>query len=57
LAQGTLDELKHIAKLGEARLEEVFSNYNKREYFYMNTVLSLLRPRILSAIKQFTAGQ
>ena len=24
LAQGTLDELKHIAKLGEARLEEVF---------------------------------
>ena len=50
LAQGTLDELKHIANLGEARLEEVFLNYNKRKYFYMNTILSLLRPRILSAI-------
>ena len=33
LAQGTLDELKHIAKLGEARLEEVFLTIIKENTF------------------------
>ncbi|MGD0278518.1 MAG: ABC transporter ATP-binding protein [Smithella sp.] len=33
LAQGSLDELKHIAKLGEARLEEVFLTIIKENTF------------------------
>ena len=33
LAQGTLDELKHIANLGEARLEEVFLTIIKENTF------------------------
>jgi len=33
LAQGTLDELKHIAKLGQARLEEVFLSIIKENTF------------------------
>jgi ABC-2 type transport system ATP-binding protein len=33
LAQGTLDELQHIAKLGEARLEEVFLSIIKENTF------------------------
>jgi len=33
LAQGTLDELKHIANLGEARLEEVFLSIIKENTF------------------------
>ncbi|KQC09105.1 MAG: ABC transporter [Smithella sp. SDB] len=33
LAQGTLDELKHIAKLGEAGLEEVFLTIIKENTF------------------------
>jgi ABC-2 type transport system ATP-binding protein len=33
LAQGTFDELKHIAKLGEARLEEVFLTIIKENTF------------------------
>jgi ABC-2 type transport system ATP-binding protein len=33
LAEGSLDELKHIAKLGEARLEEVFLTIIKENTF------------------------
>ena len=33
LAQGTLDELKHIANLGEAKLEEVFLSIIKEDTF------------------------
>jgi ABC-2 type transport system ATP-binding protein len=33
LAEGTVDELKHIAKLGEARLEEVFLTIIKEDTF------------------------
>jgi ABC-2 type transport system ATP-binding protein len=33
LAQGTMDELKHIANLGEARLEEVFLSIIKENTF------------------------
>jgi ABC-type multidrug transport system, ATPase component len=33
LAEGTLDELKHVAKLGEARLEDVFLTIIKENAF------------------------
>jgi ABC-2 type transport system ATP-binding protein len=33
LAEGSVDELKHIAKLGEARLEEVFLTIIKENAF------------------------